>query len=127
MLYNQLEQKAVFGENEKYVLYGDQAYGLMDLLITPFPGRPEDLPVHQNNFNHSMKILRVSVEWGFQKIVSLFAFIDFKKNQKLLLQNLDTIWKVAVLLTNCHTCLYGSQTADYFNTIPPTLEEYFGN
>ncbi|KAK4881548.1 hypothetical protein RN001_004867 [Aquatica leii] len=104
MLYNELEQKAVFEENEKYFFFGDQAYGLMELLITPFPGRPQDMPAHQRQFNQSMKILRVSVEWGFQKIVSLFAF-------------------VAALLTNCHTCLYGSQTADYFNTVPPTLEE----
>lgn len=125
-LYRELEEKAVFGEDEKYVLYGDQAYGLMELLLTPFPGRNEDLPPRQQQFNQSMKLLRLSVEWGFQKIVSQFAFVDFRKNQKLLLQDLDTMYKVAVLFTNCHTCLYGSQTATYFNTIPPALDEYFG-
>eukprot|EP00697_Spironema_sp_BW2_P008062 gnl/Spiro4/22556_TR11125_c0_g1_i1.p1 gnl/Spiro4/22556_TR11125_c0_g1~~gnl/Spiro4/22556_TR11125_c0_g1_i1.p1 ORF type:complete len:160 (-),score=19.62 gnl/Spiro4/22556_TR11125_c0_g1_i1:29-478(-) len=29
-----------------------------------------------------------------------------------------------VLLTNCHTCLYGSQTGDYFSLHPPALEVY---
>lgn len=124
-LYNELQEKAVFGD-ESFTIYGDQAYGLMDLLLTPFPGSMQDLLPHQLRFNQSMKILRVSVEWGFQKVVSQFAFLDFKKNQKLLLQDLGCMYKVAVLLTNCHTCLYGSQTATYFDTVPPTLNEYFG-
>lgn len=72
-----------------------------------------------------MKTLRVAVDWGFSKIVTLFAFIDFKKNQKLLLQELESFTKVAVLLTNAHTCLYGHQSATYFNIVPPDLEEYF--
>lgn len=122
-LYRELEEKAVYGA-EKYALYGDQAYGVMELLLTPFAGR-NPLPDYQQNFNLSMKVLRVAVEWGFQKIISQFAFVDFRKNQKLLLQDVDSLYKVAVLLTNSHTCLYGSQTATYFNTIPPTLEQYF--
>lgn len=98
----------------------------MELLLTPFAGRAEDLLPHQLEFNQSMKRLRASVEWGFQKVVCLFAFVDFRKKQKLLLQDLDAMYKVAVLLTNCHTCLYGSQTATYFHIAPPTLNEYFG-
>ncbi|KAJ8911974.1 hypothetical protein NQ315_003252 [Exocentrus adspersus] len=117
-LYRELEQKAIVNQDEKYALYGDQAYGLMELLLTPYPGRPDDLLPHQREFNGSMKLLRVSVEWGFQKI---------KKPEIIIrIQDLDSMYKVAVLLTNCHTCLCGSQTATYFNTVPPTLEEYFG-
>lgn len=116
----------MFGENDKFVLFGDQGYGLMELLITPFPGQPNQLPPEQFQFNESMKTLRVAVEWGFSKIIQQFAFVDFKKNQKLLMQDLQSLYKVSVLLTNAHTCLYGSQTADYFNLVPPILEEYFG-
>ncbi|XP_030766491.1 protein ALP1-like [Sitophilus oryzae] len=39
-LYNELEHVANFSPDEKFSLYGDQAYGLMDLLITPYQGRP---------------------------------------------------------------------------------------
>lgn len=74
-----------------------------------------------------MKIIRANVEWGFQKIISQFAFLDFKKNQKLLLQELESMYMVAVILINCHTTLYGSQTSHYFNLMPPSLEEYLGN
>lgn len=124
-LYAELEQKAVFGD-EQFVIYADQGYGLMELLITPFAGQPADLQPDQLLFNNAMKILRVAVEWGFQKIITLFAFLDFKKNQKLLLQDLESMYKVGMLLTNCHTCLYGSQVGDYFLTEPPTLNEYLG-
>lgn len=123
-LYAELERKASYPDNFKFVLYGDQAYGIMELVLCPYPGRLDELPEHRRQFNLSMKNLRTSVEWGFQKVLSQFAFVDFKKNQKLLQQDLQSFYKVAVLLTNCHTCLYGSQTASYFNVVPPTLEEY---
>jgi hypothetical protein len=108
-LYNQLEQRARFGENEKYVLYGDPAYPIQELLLCLFPGRR--LITEQQNFNTRMSSMRQAVEWGFGKIISDIAFLDFKKNQKLLLQNVEIMYKTAMLLTNCHTCLYGGQTA----------------
>lgn len=126
-LYTELEQVAVFPNDQKFVLYGDQAYGIKELLLCPFPTRQNELPDHQQQFNNSMKVIRASVEWGFQKIISLFAFLDFKKNQKLLLQELENMYMVAVILTNCHTTLYGSQTSHYFNLVPPLLEQYVGN
>lgn len=123
-VYEQLEDIGVF-PNRNFVIYGDQAYPIMELILCPYPDRL-DLPDYQRHFNHSMSVLRQAVEWGFQKVVTQFAFLDFKKNQKLLLQDIENMYKVGVLLTNCHTTLYGSQTNQYFNINPPTLEEYLG-
>lgn len=109
-------------DHETYVVYGDQAYGIRDLLLCPYPGQV--LNNVQQEFNRSMSLVRQAVEWGFQKIISLFAFLDYKKNQKLLLQDVETMYKTSVILTNCHTCLYGSETAQYFNINPPNIEEY---
>lgn len=125
-LYEELEQFTVFGDR-RYLIYGDQGYSLRELLITPFSqhqiaGHPE-----RQHFNNVMSSLRVSVEWGFGKILQEFSFLDLKKNQKLLLQELSTMYHVAVLLLNCHTCLYGSQQSTYFNIVPPHLEQYLGN
>ena len=47
------------------------------------------------------------LEWSFGKCVVLWVFCDFKKNQKLYLQPVAKYWLSAVLLTNCHSCLYG--------------------
>ena len=33
---------------------------------------------------------------------------------------------MAQILTNCHTCLYGNQTSQYFDVMPPELENYLG-
>ncbi|KAG5892529.1 hypothetical protein JTB14_011118 [Gonioctena quinquepunctata] len=84
-LYNQLEENTIF-EDGDFVIYGDQEYGIRELLLCPYPGQA--LNEAQQNFNLTMSRVRQAVEWGFQKIVTEFAFLDFKKNQKLLLHYL---------------------------------------
>lgn len=121
--YAELEECMMFPNNENFVLYGDQAYGIRELLLCPYPTRQNMAPDHQE-FNTQMSNVRTAVEWGFGKIVSEFAFMDFKKNQKLLLQEVGTLYSTAVILTNCHSCLYKNQTSLYFNVNPIELEEY---
>lgn len=69
---------------EPYIIYGDPAYGLTRNILAPFRG--VRLTDDQQELNSRMSKLRVSVEWGFGKICQLFAFLDFKKNLKILLQ-----------------------------------------
>ncbi|KAF2891121.1 hypothetical protein ILUMI_15052 [Ignelater luminosus] len=123
-LYQQLQQCAVFEDDEQYVLYGDPAYFLTDLLLCPYAGR--NLTKQQPHFNRSLSTVRKSVEWEFGKVISEFAFLDYKKNQNLLLQDIGDMYRTSVILTNCHTRLYDSQPNQYFNIKPPTLEEYLG-
>jgi len=75
-------------------------------------------------FNSAMGYVRLSVEWSFGKVANTFAFIDFAKNMKALLQPVGKFYLLSVLFTNCHTCLYGSETSYFFNCPPPSLEEY---
>ena len=110
---------------QPYVLYGDPAYGVTNNIIAPFRGA--DLTAPQKHFNKAMSKVRVSVEWGFGKIAQHFAFLDFKKNLKVLLQPVAKYYIVASLLINCHTCLYGSVTGKYFNLVLPSLETYLSN
>lgn len=105
-----------------YCLYGDPAYPLRPLLLKPYGGTC--LTDAQQAFNKSMSSVRQAVEWGFGKIVGLFAFVDFKKNQKVFVQNVPRMYKVTGILANCHTCVYGSQVSDYFGVAPPCLEDY---
>ena len=67
-----------------------------------------------------MSHVGTSVEWAFGKIINNFAFLDLKKNQKILLQPVGKFYIVVALLTNCHTCLYPCQTSEYFEIDPPT-------
>ncbi|KAK6165596.1 hypothetical protein SNE40_022496 [Patella caerulea] len=106
---------------EPMALYGDPAYPLRPQLVTPYRG---DLTDEQEAFNRSMSMARVSVEWIFGKIVTYWPFIDFKKNQKLYLQPVGLYYLTCALLTNFHTCLYGSEVGNFFNLQPPSLEDY---
>ncbi|XP_070387683.1 uncharacterized protein [Dermacentor albipictus] len=117
--YEKLE-KLVQGHS--YCIYGDPAYPLRPLLLKPYSATSSS--GHQLLFNKQMSKVRQAVEWGFGKIAGLFAFVDFRKNQKLYRQNLPQMYKVSALLANCHTCLYGSQVSTYFGLEPPALEMY---
>lgn len=109
-------------QQRQFVLYGDPAYPLRPLLLKPYMGAK--LTGAQQEFNKAMSSVRQCVEWGFGKVLSEFAFVDFKKNQKWMLQDLAKMYKASVILTNCHTCMYSSQTGMYFNLQPPCLEDY---
>jgi hypothetical protein len=113
----------VFDRNGRQMkIYGDLGYPLRDVLVVPFKGN--NLCNLQKEFNLLMSKERITVEWGFAKITSIFAYLDFSKNQKIFLQPVGHYFRLAAILANCHTCLYGSQVALYFNLTPPTLNEY---
>ena len=69
---------------EPYVIYGDPAYGITQNIISPF--RQAHLTDDEQEFNTRMSKVRTCVEWGFAKICQNFAYLDFKKNLKILLQ-----------------------------------------
>ena len=109
---------------QPFIVYGDPAYGVRQNILSPFRGQLTQL---EKEFNTKMSSMRVSVEWCFGKILQQFAFLDFKKNPKILLQPVGKYYCVGALLTNCHTCVYGSQTSKFFDVSPPTLEVYLSN
>jgi hypothetical protein len=109
-----------------FYLFGDRGYTHGDPeLQVPYKGAA--LTQQQKNFNFLMSQMRQPVEWSFGKINRYFAFVDFKKNQKLYLQPVASYWQIATLLTNCHSCLYGNQTSAYFGVPTPDLEDYLRN
>ena len=71
-----------------------------------------------------MSSARIAVEWGFGKIKGNFAYLDFAKGMRPYQSDIQKFWPVAQILTNCHTCFYGSQTSRYFDLKPPSVEVY---
>ena len=61
-----------------------------------------------------MSKFRVSVEWVFGEIVAFFKFCDFKQDLKIGLSPVGKTYSVCGLLRNAITCLYGSNTANFF-------------
>jgi len=83
----------------------------------------EATPAHET-FNMRHASCRVPVEWAFGHVSILWAFVDFHKNQKFFLQPVGVYYRVAVLLTNMHACIYGSEIASHFEVDTPSLHEY---
>jgi hypothetical protein len=121
-LMENLQDKMTRGDGNIYSLYGDPAYPLRPRLLCPFKGA--HLTEEQKIFNKRMSAVRIYVEWTFGKIISLFSFLDFKKNNKLYLQPIGKYYIVGAILTNCHSCLYGNETGGFFELDPTTLDEY---
>lgn len=117
-LLDQLQQYA----HSPNCLYGDPAYPLRVHLQAPLRGNLNQL---QEEFNSKMSKVRISVEWLFKEISTYFAFLDFKKNLKIGLSPVGKMYRACALLTNARTCLYKSQTSEFFNIDPLSLEEYF--
>ena len=104
-------------------IYGDPAYPLRIHLQGPFKNAvltPQILA-----YNDAMSSVRISVEWLFGDIINYFKFLDFKKNLKIGLSSIGKMCIVSALLQNSLTCLYGNQTATFFNCEPPGLFDYF--
>ena len=103
-------------------LYGNPAYPLRPHLHHPYRG--QRLTAAEQQHNTEMSRIRQAVEWQFGKVVSLWAFLDYGNNLKLYLSPVGKLYRLVALLTNCHACLYGNQTSQYFGLEPPTLDEY---
>ena len=122
-LMDQLEEKQWrTADGNCFALYGDPAYPTRDYLLSPFKGA--HLTEEESAFNQAMSSVRECLEWEFGKILNKFAFLDYKKNLKIYLQPVAKYYLIGALLANCHTCIYGNQTSDYFDLRPPTVEEY---
>lgn len=112
-----LESRLNFPDRKFYV-YADKGYGYLENLHTPNRNAAGELE------NIEMARVRIAVEWGFSKLYSNFAFIDYKKNLKIYKQNIGVMINAAAILINVHTCLYGSEVSSYFKQKPPKIEEY---
>lgn len=69
--------------------------------------------------------VRVAVEHAFGKLYQKFPLLDWSKNMHLFGGHavVESVYNCA-LLCNMHTSLNGSQVANYFDCVCPTLEDY---
>ena len=109
-----------------FQVLGDSAYPNNNVMISIYKG--QRLPPAAVAFNSVMCPIRTSVEWGYEKVVRYWAFLDFKKQMKIQQSAIIPMWHLAIFFTNCLTCAKGgNQISKYFDVIPPSLEEYISN
>jgi len=115
--------RAQRGLRKQFVAYGDKAFYRKSHMRAAFKGTRVSRKHCRSN--RQMKKMRVSVEWTFGKVTQVVKQIDRYQQHKWKLSQLGKVYIVAMLITNSHTCLYGSQSSKYWNLIPPTLRAYF--
>ncbi|CAM9990848.1 unnamed protein product [Discosporangium mesarthrocarpum] len=78
----------------------------------------------QSQENEDMSVW-VGVENALGKVCNLWGYLDHKRNLKSIQNFVGDLYLVGVLLTNIHTCKYGSQLREYYCELPPSMEAYF--
>jgi hypothetical protein len=110
-----------------FQIYGDAAYALSPVLISPFSG-PGERSQEEKDFNAAMSGVRIEVEHGFAVVLGCWPGLRCFWKHRPFSSPVGRYYRVGVLLTNARTCIRGgNQVSDYFGCVPPTLIEYFHN
>ena len=80
--------------------------------------------VAQDFSNEQHSSIRVCNENAISLVNNRWKLLDCRKIIMKSKQPLAMYYKLGVLLTDCFTCLDGNQIGEYFNCVPPTLEQY---
>ena len=105
-----------------YSLYGDAAYPQSQYVFGGFRGANPNSP--EAAWNATMSKSRVVVEWSFAKILSLWPFLDSKRDMKVFKIPCGKYYIFGAFLTNIHNCFRGCSTSKYFDCPPLSIEQY---
>lgn len=114
------------GDRQYFQLFGDAAYGISEVLLSPYSGQGERTE-EETEWNKGMGTVRVDVEHAFGIVSRLWPFLNAGWKMRLLSSPVGCYYRVGVLLTNAMNCLHPNQVAQAFDLKPPSLEEYFHN
>ena len=105
-----------------YSLYGDLAYPQSSYLLGGFQNVINGMD--EANFNRLMSSVRITVEWGYCKIIEQWKFLDFCQAMRIFQSPVVQYYINAAFLSNLHNCMIGNKTRNYFNAHQMTIEEY---
>ncbi len=108
-------------------LYGDPAYRSSYGVACPWtdPRGRRFLPADKQAWNRALSSVRISVEQGFGRTQCLWTYTAYAKGLRAGSSLVGAYFFVAVLLTNCHTCLRGISAAGSRFLVPPPLVEAY--
>ncbi|EJD07996.1 uncharacterized protein FOMMEDRAFT_74919, partial [Fomitiporia mediterranea MF3/22] len=104
-----------------FQLYGDGAYGVSHVLVSPFSNPTPD----EQDWNSSMSKYRIEVEHAFGIVLNKWPFLNSFYKHKIYNGPVGRYYRVAVLLTNAHNCFSPNQVSKAFHCYPPSIYQYF--
>ena len=124
---NQINDRMVAAQAGKPRLLGlatDKGF-YREACIHPMP-RGANLPPALMLASAQMSPLRWINEAAIGRVSNEWPLVDSKKLSKTGAVNVSRLYRVAVFLSNCRTCLRGSAASQFFDCRPPSIEEYLG-
>jgi len=107
------------------IAYADKGYTNRSHVRAAHRGNNAQLLNWQRVENTKLKVPRaIGAEMPFGQIIQQSKFLSYKKGLKVQMMAVNQIYIVAVLLSNAHTCLYGSNVGEYFDCAAPKLYDY---
>jgi hypothetical protein len=74
-----------------------------------------------------MSKVLIAVEWALRDVKMYFTHVDFPRKLRMGITPGGLWYICSIILWNFRACLYGSQTAEYFDCDLMSNEEYFKN
>lgn len=114
---------------QRLYVYRDSAYCDAFGVIRAYKGKPHEPEIctpTEAQLLREISALRVSVEHGFRRVSNVFQTFSIKRYMRIGSSAVGAWYPIAVLLTNCRTCLQGNHVAGYYGISAPSLEEYTG-
>lgn len=118
--------RRLFDGRTPYYLFRDSAYQSCYKVRTPLR-RYRQLSAQELRYNQLLSSDRISVEQVFGRVLQQWHFNCLKSLHKLGLSPIGLHYTVAVLLTNCYTCLHGNAVSSRYGIQPLPLEQYLGS
>ena len=105
-----------------YSLYGDLAYLQSSYLLGGFQNVINGMD--KANFNRRMSSVRITVEWGYCKIIEQWKFLDFCQVMRIFQSPVAQYYINTTFLSNLRNCMIGNKTRNYVDAHQMTIEEY---
>ena len=110
---------------EHKIIYLDKGYESLTYCRAAHRGIANRNIVWKIIENTKMKRPRgVCIEMPYGKTLACSKLLEHHKGLKIQASSVVKEYFVAMLLNNAHTCIYGSNVAEYFDCEPPTLSEW---
>lgn len=109
----------------QWLIYADAAYNNTQTIMSGFDRVQRANNQEMEWLTKSYNAQRTSVEWCFGKVSSKFKWLESRDANCIGKTSCGMYYLVAVLLTNCITCLEGGNIHySRFRCTPPSLQEY---
>ena len=74
--------------------------------------------------NRALSSVREIIEWDYGEVGNFFPLVSYKKVLQMVNMPVKQMYLTALILRNAFNTMQPNNTSQYFNILPPSLEEW---